>query len=72
AAAQGLSRAAGVDTELKWPNDLLVAVEGEERTSPTPTATAGPSSRPPHAHRRPPAEPLTGVLDAPAFDLRVG
>ncbi|MFD9673187.1 biotin--[acetyl-CoA-carboxylase] ligase [Streptomyces sp. NPDC059981] len=31
AAAQGLSRAAGVDTELKWPNDLLVAVEGEER-----------------------------------------
>ncbi|MFG2622300.1 biotin--[acetyl-CoA-carboxylase] ligase [Streptomyces sp. NPDC048507] len=31
AAAQGLSRAAGTDTELKWPNDLLVAVDGEER-----------------------------------------
>ncbi|MFJ9338152.1 biotin--[acetyl-CoA-carboxylase] ligase [Streptomyces sp. NPDC101733] len=31
AAARGLSRAAGVETQLKWPNDLLVAVEGEER-----------------------------------------
>ncbi|MFD3539561.1 biotin--[acetyl-CoA-carboxylase] ligase [Streptomyces sp. NPDC058662] len=31
ATATGLSRAAGVDTALKWPNDLLVAVEGEER-----------------------------------------
>lgn len=31
AAAQGLSRAAGVDTSLKWPNDLLVTVDGEER-----------------------------------------
>jgi BirA family biotin operon repressor/biotin-[acetyl-CoA-carboxylase] ligase len=31
AAATGLSRAAGVDTALKWPNDLLVAVDGEER-----------------------------------------
>nr|WSW44034.1 biotin--[acetyl-CoA-carboxylase] ligase [Streptomyces sp. NBC_01001] len=31
AAATGVSRAAGVDTALKWPNDLLVTVEGEER-----------------------------------------
>ncbi|MFD9599240.1 biotin--[acetyl-CoA-carboxylase] ligase [Streptomyces sp. NPDC059970] len=31
AAATGLARAAGVDTSLKWPNDLLVTVEGEER-----------------------------------------
>ncbi|MFD3700581.1 biotin--[acetyl-CoA-carboxylase] ligase [Streptomyces sp. NPDC058646] len=31
ATATGLSRAAGVDTSLKWPNDLLVTVEGEER-----------------------------------------
>lgn len=31
AAASGLSRAAGVDTALKWPNDLLVTVNGEER-----------------------------------------
>ncbi len=31
ATAAGLSRAAGVDTLLKWPNDLLVTVEGEER-----------------------------------------
>ncbi|MCX5376312.1 biotin--[acetyl-CoA-carboxylase] ligase [Streptomyces sp. NBC_00091] len=31
ATANGLSRAAGVDTSLKWPNDLLVGVEGEER-----------------------------------------
>ncbi|MEU8779040.1 biotin--[acetyl-CoA-carboxylase] ligase [Streptomyces sp. NPDC048606] len=31
AAASGLSRAAGVDTLLKWPNDLLVVVDGEER-----------------------------------------
>ncbi|MFD9339642.1 biotin--[acetyl-CoA-carboxylase] ligase [Streptomyces sp. NPDC060028] len=31
AVANGLSRAAGVDTALKWPNDLLVGVEGEER-----------------------------------------
>ncbi|MBT2544900.1 biotin--[acetyl-CoA-carboxylase] ligase [Streptomyces sp. ISL-44] len=31
AAASGLSRAAGVDTGLKWPNDLLVTVDGEER-----------------------------------------
>ncbi|MBW5482091.1 biotin--[acetyl-CoA-carboxylase] ligase [Streptomyces bambusae] len=31
ATANGLSRAAGVDTSLKWPNDLLVSVEGEER-----------------------------------------
>ncbi|MGW7195106.1 biotin--[acetyl-CoA-carboxylase] ligase [Streptomyces chryseus] len=29
--ATGLSRAAGVDTALKWPNDLLVTVRGEER-----------------------------------------
>ncbi|MFD5100973.1 biotin--[acetyl-CoA-carboxylase] ligase [Streptomyces albidochromogenes] len=29
--ATGLSRAAGVDTALKWPNDLLVTVGGEER-----------------------------------------
>ena len=29
--ATGLSRAAGVDTALKWPNDLLVTVDGEER-----------------------------------------
>ncbi|MFF3647783.1 biotin--[acetyl-CoA-carboxylase] ligase [Streptomyces sp. NPDC002181] len=31
AAAGGLSRAAGVDTALKWPNDLLLTVNGEER-----------------------------------------
>ncbi|MEV0091919.1 biotin--[acetyl-CoA-carboxylase] ligase [Streptomyces sp. NPDC050738] len=31
AVATGLSRSAGVDTALKWPNDLLVTVEGEER-----------------------------------------
>jgi BirA family biotin operon repressor/biotin-[acetyl-CoA-carboxylase] ligase len=31
AAASGLARAAGVDMSLKWPNDLLVTVDGEER-----------------------------------------
>lgn len=31
ATATALSRAAGVDTSLKWPNDLLVPVDGEER-----------------------------------------
>ncbi|MEV6163217.1 biotin--[acetyl-CoA-carboxylase] ligase [Streptomyces sp. NPDC052052] len=31
AIATGLTRAAGVDTALKWPNDLLVTVAGEER-----------------------------------------
>jgi BirA family biotin operon repressor/biotin-[acetyl-CoA-carboxylase] ligase len=31
AAATALARAAGVDCRLKWPNDLLVDVEGEER-----------------------------------------
>ncbi|MDX3855395.1 biotin--[acetyl-CoA-carboxylase] ligase [Streptomyces sp. AK02-01A] len=31
AVATGLARAAGVDTALKWPNDLLVTVDGEER-----------------------------------------
>ncbi|MFI8087113.1 biotin--[acetyl-CoA-carboxylase] ligase [Streptomyces sp. NPDC086080] len=31
AVATGLSRAGGVDTALKWPNDLLVTVDGEER-----------------------------------------
>jgi BirA family biotin operon repressor/biotin-[acetyl-CoA-carboxylase] ligase len=31
AAATALSRAAGVDTALKWPNDLLVTVDGHER-----------------------------------------
>ncbi|MEU9142056.1 biotin--[acetyl-CoA-carboxylase] ligase [Streptomyces sp. NPDC048404] len=31
AVATGLSRSAGVDTALKWPNDLLVTVDGEER-----------------------------------------
>ncbi|MFJ9107024.1 biotin--[acetyl-CoA-carboxylase] ligase [Streptomyces sp. NPDC102283] len=31
AAATGLAKSAGVDISLKWPNDLLVAVEGEER-----------------------------------------
>ncbi|MFB7994897.1 biotin--[acetyl-CoA-carboxylase] ligase [Streptomyces sp. NPDC056002] len=31
AVATGLARAAGVDTALKWPNDLLVNVGGEER-----------------------------------------
>ncbi|MFG2128008.1 biotin--[acetyl-CoA-carboxylase] ligase [Streptomyces sp. NPDC048751] len=31
AVATGLSRAAGVDTSLKWPNDLLVNVGSEER-----------------------------------------
>lgn len=31
AAATGLARAAGVDTALKWPNDLLVTVGGQER-----------------------------------------
>ncbi|MEV1078909.1 biotin--[acetyl-CoA-carboxylase] ligase [Streptomyces sp. NPDC050211] len=33
AVAAGLSRAAGVDTALKWPNDLLLNVGGEERKS---------------------------------------
>jgi BirA family biotin operon repressor/biotin-[acetyl-CoA-carboxylase] ligase len=31
AAATALSRAAGVDTALKWPNDLLLTIDGEER-----------------------------------------
>ncbi|MET7936550.1 biotin--[acetyl-CoA-carboxylase] ligase [Streptomyces sp. NPDC005322] len=31
AAAGALSRTGGVDTALKWPNDLLVTVAGEER-----------------------------------------
>ncbi|MER6599929.1 biotin--[acetyl-CoA-carboxylase] ligase [Streptomyces parvus] len=31
AAATGLAKSAGVDMSLKWPNDLLVSVEGEER-----------------------------------------
>ncbi|WP_225803761.1 biotin--[acetyl-CoA-carboxylase] ligase [Streptomyces sp. NK15101] len=31
AAATGLAKAAGVDISLKWPNDLLVSVAGEER-----------------------------------------
>lgn len=31
AAATGLARAAGVDMALKWPNDLLVTVDGQER-----------------------------------------
>ena len=31
AVATALSRVAGVDTALKWPNDLLVTVDGEER-----------------------------------------
>ncbi|WP_431985996.1 biotin--[acetyl-CoA-carboxylase] ligase [Streptomyces griseoflavus] len=31
AVAAGLSRAAGVDTALKWPNDVLVTVRGAER-----------------------------------------
>ncbi|MEV7087481.1 biotin--[acetyl-CoA-carboxylase] ligase [Streptomyces sp. NPDC093085] len=31
AVATGLARAAGVDTALKWPNDLLVTVDGAER-----------------------------------------
>ncbi|WP_055603835.1 biotin--[acetyl-CoA-carboxylase] ligase [Streptomyces aureus] len=31
AAATGLAKSAGVDMSLKWPNDLLVSVGGEER-----------------------------------------
>jgi BirA family biotin operon repressor/biotin-[acetyl-CoA-carboxylase] ligase len=31
ATATALARAAGVDTSLKWPNDLLADVDGEER-----------------------------------------
>jgi BirA family biotin operon repressor/biotin-[acetyl-CoA-carboxylase] ligase len=31
AAATAVARTAGVDTGLKWPNDLLVTVDGEER-----------------------------------------
>lgn len=31
ATATALSHSAGVDTALKWPNDLLVTVDGEER-----------------------------------------
>ncbi|WP_435600713.1 biotin--[acetyl-CoA-carboxylase] ligase [Streptomyces sp. C10-9-1] len=31
AAATGLARSAGTDMSLKWPNDLLVTVDGEER-----------------------------------------
>ncbi|OEV03661.1 biotin--[acetyl-CoA-carboxylase] ligase [Streptomyces oceani] len=31
AVATALARAAGVDTALKWPNDVLVEIDGEER-----------------------------------------
>ncbi|QMV22011.1 biotin--[acetyl-CoA-carboxylase] ligase [Streptomyces sp. SCUT-3] len=31
ATASALARTAGVDTALKWPNDILVTVDGEER-----------------------------------------
>lgn len=31
AAATGLAKSAGVDISLKWPNDLLVSIGGEER-----------------------------------------
>ncbi|MFD9865316.1 biotin--[acetyl-CoA-carboxylase] ligase [Streptomyces alboflavus] len=31
AVAAGIARTAGVDTALKWPNDLLVTVDGQER-----------------------------------------
>lgn len=31
AAATGLAKSAGVDMSLKWPNDLLVSVDGGER-----------------------------------------
>jgi BirA family biotin operon repressor/biotin-[acetyl-CoA-carboxylase] ligase len=31
AVSTGLAKAAGVDTALKWPNDLLVTVDGDER-----------------------------------------
>ncbi|MFD0025806.1 biotin--[acetyl-CoA-carboxylase] ligase [Streptomyces sp. NPDC058382] len=31
AVASGLAKSAGVDTALKWPNDVLVSVAGEER-----------------------------------------
>jgi BirA family biotin operon repressor/biotin-[acetyl-CoA-carboxylase] ligase len=31
ATATALARAAGIDTRLKWPNDILVDIEGEER-----------------------------------------
>ncbi|MGW0731237.1 biotin--[acetyl-CoA-carboxylase] ligase [Streptomyces sp. NPDC002851] len=31
ATATGLSRVAGIDTALKWPNDVLVTIDGEER-----------------------------------------
>ncbi|RLU80804.1 biotin--[acetyl-CoA-carboxylase] ligase [Streptomyces griseocarneus] len=31
ATASALARSAGVDTALKWPNDLLVTVDGQER-----------------------------------------
>ncbi|MEI7033185.1 biotin--[acetyl-CoA-carboxylase] ligase [Streptomyces pratensis] len=31
AAATGLAKSAGVDMALKWPNDLLTSVDGEER-----------------------------------------
>ncbi|NGO79121.1 biotin--[acetyl-CoA-carboxylase] ligase [Streptomyces sp. YC504] len=31
AVASAISRTAGIDTALKWPNDLLVTVDGEER-----------------------------------------
>ncbi|WLQ41053.1 biotin--[acetyl-CoA-carboxylase] ligase [Streptomyces laculatispora] len=31
AVAAGLAKSAGVDTALKWPNDILVTIEGEER-----------------------------------------
>ncbi|MCB5178490.1 biotin--[acetyl-CoA-carboxylase] ligase [Streptomyces antimicrobicus] len=47
ATAGGLARAAGVDTALKWPNDVLVTVEGEERKAGGILAerTAGDTSR---------------------------
>lgn len=31
AAATGLAKSAGIDMSLKWPNDLLISVAGEER-----------------------------------------
>ncbi|HEV7625820.1 MAG TPA: biotin--[acetyl-CoA-carboxylase] ligase [Streptomyces sp.] len=31
AAASAIARTAGVDTRLKWPNDVLIEIEGEER-----------------------------------------
>ncbi|MFC7217305.1 biotin--[acetyl-CoA-carboxylase] ligase [Streptomyces polyrhachis] len=62
AAASALARSAGVDTALKWPNDLLVTVDGEERK------TGGILAE--RAATRP--SPSEGPGDGPAVVLGMG